>query len=210
MPTGVALRDVRQQLFDAAERVLVRHGPNALTSRAVTAEADVAKGVLHRHFADFDEFLAELVRRRIAGLEAWGATMVEHAGTGVVAENIADFLFGVFDQVGLGLVSLVIGRGELRTRLRRDPPYGVPILTEATSVIAAYLTAETQPGTELRTSAATPAGAELRNLRAEQRTRADTLALSVVGTAHLVFCEQPRTDPDRVRDLVRQLIATGP
>nr|MDQ6938034.1 TetR family transcriptional regulator [Actinomycetota bacterium] len=54
MPTGVALRDAREQLFHAAERVLLRAGPNALTSRAVTTEAGVAKGVLHRHFADFD------------------------------------------------------------------------------------------------------------------------------------------------------------
>ena len=68
MPTGVAIRDPREQLFDAAERVLLRDGPNALTSRAVTAEAGCAKGVLHRHFADFDAFLAELVLDRIARL----------------------------------------------------------------------------------------------------------------------------------------------
>ena len=69
MPTGVALRDVREQLFAAAERVLLRDGPHALTSRAVTAEAGCAKGVLHKHFADFDAFLAELVMDRIARLE---------------------------------------------------------------------------------------------------------------------------------------------
>ena len=190
MPTGVALRDVRQQLFDAAERVLVRAGPGALTSRAVTAEADVAKGVLHRHFADFDEFLAELVRRRIAGLEAWGATMIEHAGTGVVAENVADFLFGVFDRAGLGFVSLVIGRGELRQRLSRS--YGVPILAEATAVLAAYTEAEQRLG------------------RVPANAGPETLALGVVGSAHLVFNAAEETDPERVRELVRQLIASGP
>jgi AcrR family transcriptional regulator len=47
MPTGVALRDPRQQLFDAALRVLIRGGVAALTSRAITDEAGVAKGVLH-------------------------------------------------------------------------------------------------------------------------------------------------------------------
>ncbi|HZE30218.1 MAG TPA: TetR family transcriptional regulator, partial [Actinoallomurus sp.] len=70
MPTGVAIRDVREQLFAAAERILVRDGPNALTSRAVTTEAGCAKGVLHRHFADFDAFLAELVLDRIRRVEA--------------------------------------------------------------------------------------------------------------------------------------------
>ena len=51
MPTGTAIRDAREQLFAAAERILLRDGPNALTSRAVTTEAGFAKGVLHRHFA---------------------------------------------------------------------------------------------------------------------------------------------------------------
>ena len=54
MPTGVAHPRVREHLFEAAERVLLREGPSALTSRAVTTEAGCAKGVLHRHFADFD------------------------------------------------------------------------------------------------------------------------------------------------------------
>src|ERR1700724_3650096 len=67
VPTGVAIRDPRGQLFDAAERVLLRDGPAALTSRAVTAEAGVAKGVLHRHFADFDAFLAAFVLDRVGG-----------------------------------------------------------------------------------------------------------------------------------------------
>jgi hypothetical protein len=43
VPAGVALRDPRQQLFDAAARVLLRDGVTGLTSRAVTTEAGVAK-----------------------------------------------------------------------------------------------------------------------------------------------------------------------
>src|SRR3954453_11954197 len=82
VPTGVALRDVREQLFAAAERVLLRDGPHALTSRAVTVEAGVAKGVLHKHFADFDAFLAELVVDRIAQLEISAAGLLGKAGAG--------------------------------------------------------------------------------------------------------------------------------
>src|SRR6201985_2927506 len=70
VPTGVGIRDPRGQLFDAAERVLLRDGPAALTSRAVTAEAGVAKGVLHRHFADFDAFLTDLALDRAARIAA--------------------------------------------------------------------------------------------------------------------------------------------
>ena len=92
MPTGVAIRDVREQLFDAAERVLLRDGPSALTSRAVTAEAGCAKGVLHRHFADFDAFLAELVLDRIGQIETQAAALRESAGTGTVAGNLTGAL----------------------------------------------------------------------------------------------------------------------
>ena len=89
MPTGVAIRDPRGQLFDAAERVLLRDGASALTSRSVTAEAGVAKGVLHRHFADFDAFLAELTLDRVTRVAALAAALREAAGTGTVGGNLA-------------------------------------------------------------------------------------------------------------------------
>ncbi|MBI0382849.1 TetR family transcriptional regulator, partial [Streptomyces albiflaviniger] len=118
MPTGVAMRDVREQLFQAAERVLLRDGPSALTSRAVTTEAGCAKGVLHRHFADFDAFLAELVRDRIARLDQQSAALRDAAGTGTVAGHLADALTTLFESVAVALVSLVTSRDELRARLR--------------------------------------------------------------------------------------------
>ena len=71
---------MREQLFDAAERVLLRDGPSALTSRAVTTEAGVAKGVLHRHFADFDAFLAELVLDRVARIAGQAAALRDPPG----------------------------------------------------------------------------------------------------------------------------------
>ncbi len=120
MPTGVALRDAREQLFDAAERVLLRDGPSALTSRAVTTEAGCAKGVLHRHFADFDAFLAELVLDRVARIDAQAAALRESAGTGTVAGNLTGALTDLFGSVAVAIVGLITFRDELRARLRRD------------------------------------------------------------------------------------------
>ncbi|MGW7595750.1 TetR/AcrR family transcriptional regulator, partial [Streptomyces rubiginosohelvolus] len=140
MPTGVAMRDVREQLFQAAERVLLRDGPSALTSRAVTTEAGCAKGVLHRHFADFDAFLAELVRDRIARLDQQSAALRDAAGTGTVAGHLADALTTLFESVAVALVSLVTSRDELRARLRETTPIGIPLLTEATALLASSLT----------------------------------------------------------------------
>ena len=104
MPTGVAIRDPRGQLFDAAERVLLRDGPASLTSRAVTAEAGVAKGVLHRHFADFDAFLAELTLDRTARIASQAADLRAAAGTGRVEGNLAAALPGLFDPPALALI----------------------------------------------------------------------------------------------------------
>src|SRR5579859_8045892 len=110
MPTGVPIPQIREQLLDAAERVLLRDPPEAVTSRAVTTEAGVAKGVLHRHFADFDAFLAELVLDRIAGIDAQSAALRERAGTGTVADNLTDALMDLFGPVAVAIVGLVISR----------------------------------------------------------------------------------------------------
>jgi AcrR family transcriptional regulator len=177
VPTGVAIRDAREQLFAAAERVLLRAGPNALTSRAVTTEAGCAKGVLHRHFADFDGFLAELVLDRIERTRGQAATLRESAGTGTVAGNLAGALTELFESVAVAIVGLVISRDGLRARLRAAGSAGVPLLTEATAMIATYLTAERDRGR-------VAAGADV-----------DTLAPTLIGAAHLLFAGREGAPP---------------
>ena len=187
MPTGVAIRDPREQLFEAAERVLLRDGPTALTTRAVTAEAGCAHGVLHRHFADFDAFLAELVRDRIARIGAQGAALRESAGTGTVAGHLAVALTDVFGSVALAIVALIIFRDGLRARLRQSTPAGVPLLTEATAMLAAYLAAERDLG------------------RIAADADIDTLAPTLIGAAHLLFAGHEGTPPEPAA--VRKMVA---
>lgn len=180
MPTGVAIRDVREQLFDAAERVLLRDGPSGLTSRAVTTEAGCAKGVLHRHFADFDAFLAELVLDRIARIGSQAADLGESAGSGTVAGNLADALTDLFGSVAVSIVALITFRDDLRARLRQTTPAGVPLLTEATAMIASYLTAERDLG------------------RIAADADVDTLAPTLIGAGHLLFAARDAAPPDAV------------
>jgi AcrR family transcriptional regulator len=179
MPTGVAIPDPRAALFDAAERVLLRGGPDALTSRAVTEEAGVAKGVLHPHFDDFDGFLAELVADRLARLDARAAELRDAAGTGTVAANIGDALADVFDPVAIGILGLVVSRDALLARLRAATPRGVPILAEATAMVAGYLRAERDRG------------------RIAAAAGVDALAPILVGTGHLLFADRTGDPPDR-------------
>jgi AcrR family transcriptional regulator len=187
VPTGVAMRDAREQLFTAAERVLRAAGPHALTSRAVTAEADCAKGVLHRHFADFDAFLAELVLDRIARVGAQAGALRERAGTGTVAGNLAGALTDLFGTVAVSIVALVTFRDDLRARLRRAGVAGVPVLTQASAGIAAYLGAERELG------------------RVAAAADVDTLAPTLIGAAHLLFAGRDGTPPEAAE--VRKMVA---
>ena len=188
MPTGVAIRDVREQLFAAAERVLLRDGPHALTSRAVTAEAGVAKGVLHRHFADFDAFLAELVLDRIGRIDGQATALRDAAGTGTVAGNLTSALTDLFGSVAVAIVALITFRDDLRARLRRTTPRGVPLLTEAAAMIASYLAAERDLG---RIAADADVG---------------TLAPTLLGASHLLFADRESTPPDA--EAVEKVVAT--
>ena len=192
MPTGVALRDVREQLFDAAERVLHRAGPQALTSRAVTDEAGCAKGVLHRHFVDFDDFLTELVLDRIARMELQSVALVEAAGTRTVADNLTAALTTVFESVAVAIVALITFRDDLRARLRRvRPGGGIPIATEAAAMVAAYLAAERDLG------------------RIAADADIDRLAGTLVGSGHLAFADRtgPRPEADAVLKMVSFVLA---
>jgi AcrR family transcriptional regulator len=194
LPTGVHLRDARQQLFDAAERVLLRDGANALTSRAVTDEAGCAKGVLHRHFADFDAFLTELVLDRAAQLEAHTGELRESAGSGTVVDNLTTALTALFGPVPAAIIPLITFRDELRARLRQATPGGgLAILGQATAAISAYLVEERKLGR-------IAADADL-----------DSLTLSLVGGGHLLVADREPGLPTAatVNKLVTAVIASA-
>jgi AcrR family transcriptional regulator len=188
MPTGVALRDPRQQLFDAAERVLVRDGATGLTSRAVTTEAGVAKGVLHRYFADFDAFLTELVLDRITRVKAQATALRDTAGIGTVVDNLTSALMTSFDPVMVAIVALIIARDELRTRLRTAGTARFPLVGEGSAMVAGYLTAERDLG------------------RIAPDADIHTLAPTVIGAAHLLFAERKDSPPEP--EAVRKVVTT--
>lgn len=186
MPTGTALRDVRDQLFDAAERIILRDGVGALTSRAVTSEAGVAKGVLHRHFDDFDDFLASLITDRTQKFAARLDGLEGEAGSRPVPEILTDVVTDLFTSVAGGIVGLYFARDELRRRLRTVYPTGFPMLSDAGTAVAGYLEAERELG------------------RVAAETDVSTVALTLIGTSHLVFAGQDDGAPERA-EVVRMV-----
>jgi AcrR family transcriptional regulator len=193
VPTGTAIRDPREQLFEAAERVLLRDGPSALTSRAVTTEAGVAKGVLHHHFADFDAFLVDLVLDSVDRIRIQAIALDESAGTGTVVGHLTEALVNVFDAIGVAIVGLIIARDELRARLRPGRRTGIPVLSEATAMIAAYLAVERDQG------------------RVAADADIDTLAPTLIGAGHLLFADRgaARPRPEAVRRMVSTIMAAA-
>ncbi len=202
MPTGTAIAEPRESLFRAAETVLAREGPGALTTRTVTAEAGVAKGVLHRHFADFDAFLAELALDRAARIEGRAPTLARRAGTGDVVDHVTDALAAALGPLAVSIVGLVVCRDGLRRRLRAAGAARLPLVTEAAAMVSAYLHAEQDRGRIAR-------GADV-----------DALGTAVVGAAHLLLAERggipsedsapaARSDASEARLALRAVVASA-
>jgi AcrR family transcriptional regulator len=193
VPTGIAIRDPRQQLFDAAERVLTTAGPAALTSRAVTDEAGVAKGVLHRYFTDFDAFLADYLTDRARRVAEQDERLRAQAGRGDLADNLAEALTDFFGPVARHVLVLVTFRDGLRARLRAAGVEGLPVLVEGTRMVAGYLEAERALG------------------RLPQGLDPELKTLMLVGSAQLVFAgggDEPPSSAE-VRRFVVEALGLG-
>lgn len=193
MPTGVALHNAKQMLLSAAERVLLREGVVGLTSRAVTEEAGVAKGVLHRYFTDFNSFLVELVREHISQVEKSGRDLTQLAGYDTPTSNLSTALTQIFDPVKLPLIALVMTRNELRSHLMGAHQKGIPLLVDVTHILSDYLEAERGLG------------------RIAPDADVQTIALTLAGTGHLLFASELGRIPDDadIQEVVKSIISTA-
>ena len=193
MARGIAIYRARDQLFDAAGRVLARDGPAGLTSRAATEEAGVAKGLIYRYFTDLDEFLAEFTATRVRTAVASVSGLAGRAGHGTVAANLSEALltlFGPGSHVPV-ITGIVTSRPSLIPRLHQ-----VLEDTSAFSAIegslAAYIEAEQRLG-RLAPSAGP----------------ATETAILLGAVHHLVFTGQSAAPafPVRVQEIVTAVIA---
>ncbi|MFF9481233.1 TetR/AcrR family transcriptional regulator [Streptomyces sp. NPDC014733] len=177
-PRGVATPDVRERLFAAAERIVERDGPGALTSRAVTTEAGCAKGLLHAHFAGFDAFVAELCLDRFARTATGARALSARAGQGTVARNLDTVIRVLFDSGGLALSALAMTRPEATARIRAALGGTAPGFTAIQEALTGYLAAEQRLG------------------RVAATVDPPTAALALVGTAHHLLMTGGADAPD--------------
>ncbi len=69
-PTQRRSRERVERIFDAAERIIVEEGVDALTTRTCAARAGMPVASLYQYFADRDEIVLSLVQRDIAEMDA--------------------------------------------------------------------------------------------------------------------------------------------
>lgn len=150
--------------------------------------AGVAKGLLYRHFSDFDAFLGALVLSHIEHLDDCCAELRAAAGTATVTDNLAAALADTLTPSAIRIIALTCSRRQLLDRLRMTTPAGVPLLAETTKMLSGYLTAERGLG------------------RVAIDADVDTCAVILVGAAHLLAAG--RDGPVDLDDL-RVLVATA-
>ncbi|MEV0122146.1 TetR/AcrR family transcriptional regulator [Streptomyces sp. NPDC050703] len=188
-PRGVSTPDVRERLFAAAERVVERDGPGALTSRAVTTEAGCAKGLLHAHFAGLDAFVAELCLDRFARTAERARALSRLVGQDTVVRNLDAVALTLLDSAGPALSGLAMSRATSTRLIREALAGGAPGFTAIEEAVTAYLVAEQRLG------------------RVAETTDPGSAALAIVATAHhLLMTGGPGTPDPRPR--VRRLVAT--
>jgi AcrR family transcriptional regulator len=188
MARGVAIPEVREQLFAAADRVLAREGPAGLTTRAVTAEAGVANGVLHRHFRDLDDFLALFIATRLGAIADGAAALPGRAGSRSVAGNLTETTVAVFGPSAQALMSLVVVKPELGQAVEHatDRTGG---LGDIERHFADYLDAEKKLG------------------RIGSGADTEVLAFTLLGTVHHLVVTRQGGAPD-LEQQVRRIVAT--
>ncbi|MFF9345818.1 TetR/AcrR family transcriptional regulator [Streptomyces sp. NPDC014734] len=187
-PRGVAIPDPRARLFDAAERVLAREGPAALTSRAITGEAGCAKGLLHAHFDGLDAFVAELVLDRFARAAQRAEALPGRAGLDTVNDNLVLAAHALLSSLDPTVAGLALTRPDASLRIRRALEGGAPGFASIQDAITAYLAAEQRLG------------------RLAGTTDTEAVALALVGTVHHLLMTTWTGAPDP-REQAERLVA---
>ncbi|MEH1127390.1 TetR/AcrR family transcriptional regulator [Micromonospora sp. CPCC 206061] len=142
MPRGVAIPELHERLFAAAERLLLRDGPAGLSSRAITAEAACAKGVLHNHFSDLDGFLLQFVLTRFRNALDGMAELPLRAGQDTVWHNLSAAAAALFQPPVLAAHAIVTHRPTLAARLRQSSGHHSPSLADLEHLVVTYLDSE--------------------------------------------------------------------
>jgi AcrR family transcriptional regulator len=188
-PRGVAIPELRRQLFEATERVLTRDGPSRLTGRAITREAGCANGLLYNHFSDLDAFLGEFVVDQFRVVHERAAMLPLRAGESTVVDNLTAAALSLPGSSALALPQLLLARPAVAAQVRTALAGSALGMQAIERSFADYLEAEKQLG------------------RIAADTDTEALAVAVFGSVHHLWLSPDGLDREKVRRVVSALLA---
>lgn len=118
--TRLSLDARRTQIADAAVRLVLDHGPNSVTMKAVAQAAGVSEALAYRYFSSVVDLLVFLARREQALMGSIQAARTEpHEG---YSDRARASMIGFLDYVAerQGLLQVLLGKGEVRRALREE------------------------------------------------------------------------------------------
>jgi len=107
----------RQQILDAAERVVKKRGLARVTARDIAREAGYADGTLYTHFVHKEDIFLAVILENLPQL---GASLEENVGKRTVNANLEDVVFSAlsFYEEIIPLTASFFADSELMLRYR--------------------------------------------------------------------------------------------
>jgi AcrR family transcriptional regulator len=146
MKKSIRPRNTRQQILDAAQRLIEKEGFNRLTTSEIAREAGYAEGTIFKHFQRKDDLSLAVVlenaprfRDVIAG---------KQAGTGSVQKNLQDITLAAlrFSEKLIPMAAALLADANLLRRQRQALIRTGQGPREAFDLIASYVSQEQQLG----------------------------------------------------------------
>lgn len=126
---------IRDEIYEAAVRVIVESGVDATTMSKVAAEAGAAKGSLYNYFKDKSELLEYVFNRTIEPLDAEVESIIE--SNQPAAERLRAVLYAVFHYFDSKrkLFDFLLDQHEIQrlcnARQSNGPPFFEQLITTA-------------------------------------------------------------------------------
>jgi AcrR family transcriptional regulator len=107
---------LREQLLDAAARVLDEHGVAAVTTRRIAELAGCSEGSIYNHFGNKEELVSCVVSERIARFPTVISQLSESAGTGDVRAHLREIARLAIDFFRRGVPMMSVATHDVGAR----------------------------------------------------------------------------------------------
>ena len=136
---------LRASLVEHALALVAREGPQALTMRALAAEAGCAVGLPYKVFTDRQDLVREMIRGELARLRGTFDALLARAGRHSVGANLAWFADALLDSPAVALGDEVTADESLTTTANTEF-HSTGLAAAFDTVVPAYLAAEQRQG----------------------------------------------------------------